>query len=157
MLSRMFPKQLDNDYRGYQAAIWLLVLFLLVRTFAGVSQIGLNPLWTNSEILQGVERVPLDTFDTKAADAVIVLFGWWGATTNLMLNILGFIAVVRYRAMIPLVYLLIVGSHIGQVVLADTAPIAGMLGAGASRPIIGVALLLIGLAMSLTTPRRVEA
>ena len=156
MLSRMFPKQLDNDYRGYQAAIWLLVLFLLVRTFAGVSQIGLNPLWTKSEILQGVERVPLDTFDTKAADAVIVLFGWWGAT-NLMLNILGFIAVVRYRAMIPLVYLLIVGSHIGQVVLADTAPIARMLGAGASRPIIGVALLLIGLAMSLTTPRRVEA
>ena len=36
MLSRMFPTQLDNDYRGYQAALWLLVLFLLVRTFAGV-------------------------------------------------------------------------------------------------------------------------
>jgi hypothetical protein len=153
MLSRLFPKQFDNVYRGYQVAIWLLVLFLLVRTFASVTQIGLNPLWTNSEVLQGVERVPLDTLDPKAADAAIVLFGWWGAT-NLMLNVLGFIAVGRYRAMIPLVYLLIVGSHIGQIALADAAPIVGMLGAGASRPIVGVGVLLIGLGMSLTTPRK---
>ncbi|MBP6014632.1 MAG: hypothetical protein KBA31_20560 [Alphaproteobacteria bacterium] len=155
MLSRIFPKQIDNDYRGYQLAIWLLLLFLLVRTFAGVTQIGLNPLWTNSEVLQGVERVPLDTFNTKAAIAAIVLFGWWGAT-NLMLNVLGFIALVRYRAMVPLIYLLIVGSHIGQVALADMAPISGMLGAGASRPLVGIAVLLVGFGMSLTTPRRLE-
>jgi hypothetical protein len=144
MLSRVFPKQIDNDYGGYRLAIWLLVLFLLARIFAW---------WTNPEVLQGVEGVPLDTFGTKAANAAMVLFAWWGAT-NLMLNVLGFIAVVRYRAMIPLVYLLIVGSHIGQAVLADTAPVAGMLGAGASRPIVGVAVLLIGFGMSVTTPRR---
>ncbi len=155
MLSRIFPKQIDNDYRGLKLAIWILVLFLLARTFASVTQIGLNPLWSNPEVLQGVEGVPLDKFSTKATNAAIVLFGWWGAT-NLMLNVLGFITVVRYRAMIPLVYLLIAGSHIGQVVLADTAPIAGMLGAGASRPIIGVAVLLIGFGMSLTSPRRFE-
>ena len=155
MLSRIFPKEIDNNYRGYQLAIWLLVLFLLVRTFASVTQIGLNPLWSTSEVLQSVEGVPLNTFNSKAAKAAIVLFGWWGAT-NLMLNVLGFIAVVRYRAMIPLVYLLIVGSHIGQVALADTALIVGMLGAGASRPIIGVGVLLIGFGMSLTSPRRLE-
>jgi hypothetical protein len=153
MLSRIFPKQIDNDYRGRLLAIWLLVLFLLVRTFSSITQMGLNPLWASSEVLQNVEGVPLDTFNVKAANAAVVLFGWWGAT-NLMLNVLGFIAVVRYRAMIPLVYLLIVGCHIGQVVLADTAPIAGMLGARALRPIIGTALLLIGLGMSLTRPHR---
>lgn len=152
MLSRVFPKQIDNDYHGYNLAIWLLLLFLLVRTFASVTQIGLNPLWSNFEVLQGVEGVPLNTFDATAANAAIVLFGWWGAT-NLMLNVLGFIAVVRYRAMIPLVYLLIAGGHIGQVALADTAPIMRMLGAGAPRPIIGIAVLLIGFGMSLTTPR----
>lgn len=87
MLSRIFPKLIDNGYRGYQLAIWLLVLFLLARTFASVNQIGLNPLWTNPEVLQGVEGVPLDTFSPKAANAAIVLFAWWGAT-NLMLNVL---------------------------------------------------------------------
>lgn len=151
MLRRIFPKQIDNGYQGYQLAVWLLVLFLLVRTFAGITQVGMNPLWSSLEVLQSVERVPLDTFDGKAAGAAIVLFGWWGAT-NLMLNLLGFIAVVRYRAMIPLVYLLIAGSHIGQVALADTSPIVGMLGAGASRPILGIAVLLVGFGMSLTTP-----
>ena len=154
MLSRIFPRQID-EYRGYQLAVWLLALFLLVKTFASVNAIGLNPLWSNRDVLRGVEKVPLDTFSTEGASAAMVLFAWWGVTA-LVFTVLGFIAVVRYRAMIPLVYLLIVGSHIGQVVLADTAPIAGMLGAGAWRPIIGVALLLVGLAMSLTTPRRVE-
>lgn len=153
MLSRIFPKQIDNNYRGYQIALWLLVLFLLVRTFASITQMGLNPLWTNAEVLQGVERVPLDTFDAKAVNAAVVLFGWWGAT-NLMLNFLGFGAVIRYRAMIPLVYLLILGSHFGQVALAETAPITGMLGAGAPRPLVGIAVLLVGFALSLTTPRK---
>ncbi len=55
MLSRIFPKQIDNDNRGHQLAIWLLVLFLLAKTFASVTQIGLNPLWTNREVLHGVE------------------------------------------------------------------------------------------------------
>jgi len=61
MLSRIFPKQIDTDYRGLKFAIWVLVLFLLIKTFASVNAIGLNPLWTNREVLQSVERVPLDT------------------------------------------------------------------------------------------------
>ena len=155
MLSRIFPKQIDNDYRGYQLAVWLLVLFLLAKTFASANGIGLNPLWTNPEVLQGIEGVPLDTFSTNAANAAILLFAWWHLTA-LMLTVLGFIAVVRYRAMIPLIYLLTAINHIGQQVLTDTSPVVGMLGAGASRPLIGIAVLLIGFGMSLTTPRRLS-
>ena len=155
MLSRIFPRQIGNDYRGYQLAIWLLVLFLLAKTFASVNGIDLNPLWTNREVLQGIEGVPLDTFSTSAANAALVLFAWWHFTA-LVLTVLGFIAVVRYRAMIPLIYLLMAISHIGQQVLVDTSPIVGMLGAGALQPLIGIAVLLIGFGMSLTTPRKLE-
>ena len=154
MLSRIFPKQID-DYRGYQLAIWLLALFLVVKTFASVNAIGLNPLWTNREVLQGVERVPLDTFSTNAASAAIVLFAWWGVTA-LMFTVLGLIAVVRYRAMVPLIYLLTAINHIGQQVLADASPLVRTLGAGESRPLIVIAVLLIGFGMSVTTPRRLE-
>lgn len=31
MLSRLLPKQIDNDYRGYRFAIWLLGAILLLR------------------------------------------------------------------------------------------------------------------------------
>ena len=78
MLRRIFPKQIDNDYRGYQLAIWLLAPLLLAKTFASITQMRLNPLWTNREVLRGVEGVPLDTFSANAADAALVLFAWWG-------------------------------------------------------------------------------
>ncbi len=154
MLSRIFPRQVD-DYRGHRFAVWLLVLFLLVKTFASVNAIGLNPLWTNHDVLRGVERVPLDTFGTVAGNAAIVLFAWWGVTA-LMFTVLGFIAVVRYRALVPLVYLLMAVNHIGQQALADTSANVGVLGAGESRPLIVIAVLLIGFGMSVTTPRRLE-
>ena len=156
MLSRIFPKQIDNDYRGYQLAVWLLALLLLMKIFAVVSASGLNPFWTSRDFLQGVEKVPLDNFGRSAADAAILLFAWWGFTA-LILTVLGLIAVVRYRAMIPLIYLLTVLNHIGQQMLTDSSPVVGMLGAHASRPLIAIAVLLIGFAMSLTTPRRLDA
>ena len=154
MLSRIFPKQID-DYRGYPIAVWLLALFLLVKTFASVNAIGLNPLWGNRDVLRGVERVPLDAYGATEANAAIVLFAWWGVTA-LMFTVLGFVAVVRYRAMVPLIYLLMAINHIGQQVLADTSPLVGMLGAGESGPLIVIAVLLIGFGMSVTTPRRLE-
>ncbi|MDX2274482.1 MAG: hypothetical protein NW206_03445 [Hyphomonadaceae bacterium] len=58
-------------------------MFLLVKTFASVTQIGLNPFWSSRDVLQGVEKVPLDTFSATAAtaaNAALVLFGWWGVT-----------------------------------------------------------------------------
>lgn len=155
MLARIFPKKLDNDYRGLVLAVWLLVLFLLVKTFASITQIGLNPRWTGHDVLQGVERVPLDTFGTTAADAALVLFAWWGLT-GLLPTLLGLIAVVRYRAMVPMIYLLMAINKIGEQVIVETSPLVRMLGEGAPTPLIAIAVLLIGFGMSLTTPRRLE-
>jgi hypothetical protein len=153
VLNPIFPKRIDNTYHGHQLAVWILTLFLLVKTFASITQIGLNPLWTSREILQGVEGVPLDTYTTSAADAAIVLFGWWGIA-GLMPTLLGFVAVLRYRAMIPIIYLLMAITKISEMALAEISPIVGILGAGAPMPLIGVALLLVGFGLSVTTPRR---
>lgn len=159
MPGRLFPKQIDNTYRGYKLAIWLLVPLLLFKTAISVNALGWNPLMTNREVLQRADRIPLDTFSTNAADAAVLLFAVWGVT-HLMLNVLGFIAVVRYRAMIPLIYLLMAIDHIGRKALADTYPIirSPIIGAEVDVPValILIALLLIGFGMSLTTPRRLE-
>ena len=98
VFDRIFPKQLDNHYRSHQLAAWLLALFLLVKTFASVTQIGLNPFWTSRDILQGVEKVPFDTFSATAANAALVLFGWWGVTALLSTSP-SLLAVIRYRSM----------------------------------------------------------
>lgn len=152
MLSRIFPKQFDNDYRGYKLAIWLLVLLLLFKTSISVNAVGWNPLMTSHDVLQRADRIPLDTFSTNAADAAVLLFAVWGVT-HLVLNLLGFIALVRYRTMIPLIYLLIAIDHIGRKAAVDAFPIIRADAGTVSVPVnlILIALLLIGFGMSLTT------
>ena len=157
MLSRLFPKQIDNNYQGYKLAIWLLVLLMLFKTSISVNAVNWNPLMNNREVLQRADRIPLDTFSTNAADTAVLLFAVWGVT-HLVLNVLGFIAVVRYRTMIPLIYLLMAIDHIGRKALADTYPIVRADDGTVNVPVnlILIALLLIGFGMSLTTPRRLE-
>ncbi|MBL8781264.1 MAG: hypothetical protein JNL06_10035 [Alphaproteobacteria bacterium] len=157
MLSRIFPKQIDNDFRGYKLAIWLLALLLLFKTSISVNAVGWNPLMTSGEVLQRADRIPLDTFGANAADTAVLLFAVWGVT-HLVLNLLGFIALVRYRTMIPLIYLLMAIDHIGRKAATDAFPILRVSDGTVSVPVnlILIALLLIGFGMSLTTPERRE-
>lgn len=157
MLGRIFPKRLDNDYRGYKLGIWLLVLLLLFKTAISVNALGWNPMMSSHEVLQRADRIPLDTYGANAADAAVLLFAVWGVT-HLVLNLLGFIALVRYRTMIPLIYLLMAIDHIGRKAAADAFPIVRVSDGSVSVPVnlILIALLLIGFGMSLTTPKRRE-
>jgi hypothetical protein len=157
VFSRIFPKKFDNDYRGYKLAIWLLVLLLLFKTAISVNAIGWNPLMTSGEVLQRADGFPLDTFSTNAADAAVLLFAAWGVT-HLVFNVLGFIALIRYRTMIPLLYLLMAIDHIGRRILTDTFPLTRVEDGSIVVPVnlILVALLLIGFGMSVTTPEKLE-
>ncbi|NOT41389.1 MAG: hypothetical protein HOP13_12935 [Alphaproteobacteria bacterium] len=153
MFGRIFPKRLDNEYRGYKLGIWLLLLLLLFKTSISVNALGWNPMMSNHEVLQRADRIPLDTFGADAAKAAVLLFAVWGVT-HLVLNVLGFIAAIRYRAMIPLLYLLLLADHIGRKAIVDMNPIART-PAAFEIPVnlIVIALLLIGLGLSLATPR----
>jgi hypothetical protein len=154
MLGRIFPRRIDTDYRGYQLAVWLLVLLLLGRTLASVNAMGLNPEWPAREVLRGVYGIPLIAFSADAADTAVWLYARWGVT-HLTFTVLGFIAVVRYRAMVPLIYLLMAFDFVGMKAFGDT-PLSvstGRVGV-APMPLIGIAVTLIGFGLSLTTPRR---
>jgi hypothetical protein len=137
----------------------LLVLLLLFKTAMSVNAVGWNPLMTSGEVLQSADRIPLDTFSTNATDSAVLLFAVWGVT-HLVLNVLGFIAVVRYRTMIPLIYLLMAIDHIGRRATVDAYPIirTPIIGGDVGVPVnlILIALLLIVFGMSLATPRRLE-
>ncbi|MBI1212386.1 MAG: hypothetical protein GC190_13055 [Alphaproteobacteria bacterium] len=157
MLGRIFPRQIDNSYQGYWTAVWLLVLLLLFKSAISFNAVGWNPMMTGGEVLQRADRIPLDTFSTNAANAAILLFATWGVT-HFALNLLGFIAVARYRAMIPIVYLLLLFDHIGRKAMADTYPIIRTeTTLNVPVNIILITLLFIGFGLSISTPRRREA
>lgn len=117
MLARLFPKQIDNDYRGRMLAIWLLVPLALVKLLQGASVAGLNPLSTSRRILETADRVPVGTFPAEAASHLVFLFAAWGLGI-FVLGLLAAVVLLRYRAMIPLMYVLLLIEQLGRKVLS---------------------------------------
>ncbi len=112
MLGRLFPKQLDNDYRGSVLAIWLLVPLALMKALQGANVAG-----RGRYILETVDRVPVNSFPVEAASHLVFLFSAWGLCI-LILGAIGLIATVRYRAMIPLAFLFLLIEQCGRHVLS---------------------------------------
>jgi hypothetical protein len=112
MLGRLFPKQLGTDYRGSVLAIWLLVPLALVKVLQGANVAG-----RGRDILESVDRVPVSSFPAEAASHLVFLFSAWGLCV-LLLGSIGFIASVRYRAMIPLAFLLLLIEQFGRTLLS---------------------------------------
>jgi hypothetical protein len=99
MLARLFPKQFDNDFRGHPLAIWLLVPIVVIRLLQGV-----NCLLRPAAIATSADAIPLDRFAPDASAVIVLLFAL-SALSFLLFALQGMLALVRYRSMIPLLYL----------------------------------------------------
>jgi hypothetical protein len=160
MLNRLFPRQIDNSYQGNLLAIWLFVPVVGMKTLMGFNVAGLNPWVSSRFILQSADGVPIDTFPPLAASVTAFMFQSWGLAL-LVLALLGLIALLRYRAMLPLMYLALGVEQIGRKVISVVSPIVETeVSSGIS---VGAwinwglsAALVIGFVLSLT-PRRQRA
>lgn len=153
MLSQLFPKQIDNNYQGHKLAIWLFVPIVLVKLLMGLNVAGLNPWLSNRYVLTTADGIPFESFGAEAASTVLFLFACWGLAL-LVLSLLGTVVMVRYRAMIPLMFLLLSIEHIGRRGLSLSIPIVRAVGSPGALINWGLtAALVIGLVLSLVAPR----
>jgi hypothetical protein len=147
MLKRIFPAQFDNVYRGYWPAVWLLVPLVL-----GKLAMGVNVMINTRDIIGGVDGIPLSSFSVEAQKNLIFSFQAW-ALGLFLLAALGLLALVRYRAMVPLVYLLLLVENAGRkaISLASGSPLIPPSGPSTATLINMslIAALLIGFALSI--------
>lgn len=99
-MSRLLPERIDNHYRGYVLALWLFVLVALQRV-----ALGLTHLLKADGGAQSISTIPLDTYPPSAAQNIIGLFARMGLE-QLLFGALCLLVLIRYRALIPLMYLL---------------------------------------------------
>lgn len=158
MLKLMFPAQIDNTYRGQWLALWFYVPIVLVKLVMGFNVAGFNPWISNLHILKDVDAVPYDTFGAEAASLLILFFASWGLGL-LILSALGIVVLLRYRAMIPLMFVALTAEQVGRMSLAKLYPVvraAETQGVSTSM-MINLALaaaLLLGLALSVTENKK---
>ncbi len=144
MLERILPAQIDNTYRGHRLALWLLIPVVVMKT-----GIALGTIFNGRNAAQSADGIPLDTFGPTAVQAVVALFAIWGLS-QLVFSVLGILALVRYRALIPLMFTLLLLEHLARKLILLVKPIVRTgTPPGTYINLALLAVMIIGLILSL--------
>ena len=144
MIVKLLPRQADNTYGGHKTALWLLSLFLLMKI-----GIGLASIFNGHDAASSADGIPLDTFTPAAAHAVVTLFALLGIAI-LMLCLVCILVLVRYRALVPLMFAIFLLEHLSRKLALLLLPIERIGGSEGSVVNLAIlAILVAGLCLSL--------
>jgi len=144
MLNQVFPRYFDNAYRGHRLALWLFGAILLMKT-----AIALGTIFNGRTAAQTADGIPLDSFGVAGAAAVVSLFAIWGLA-QFVISLIGVLALVRYRAMVPLMLALFLFEHVARRVIFLVMPIPrDGTAPGLYINLALLAVMTVGLALSL--------
>jgi hypothetical protein len=146
MLNQVFPQRFDNNYRGHKLALWLFALLALMKL--GMS---LSAIFDGYNMARSADGIPINTFTSGGAEAVVSITALLGLS-HFLLASLGVLALIRYRAMIPLMYVLFLVEYFAKKWILLVYPIVRT-GTSPSTYVnlVLIALLIAGLVLSLRT------
>jgi hypothetical protein len=116
MFGRIFPPQFDNDFQGARLATWLLAPLLFVR-----GMMGFNSIFFTRFVATSADGLDFSSFGPRGTEAVISLYGLLGVAM-VLLSLIGVVALVRYRSMIPLLYLVLLIQQVAGKALSLWRP-----------------------------------
>ena len=152
MLERIFPREISNRFPG----IWNLGLWLFVPLVVLKLGIGAKSMLDARDTAISADGIPLSSFPPAAADMVVSTFALLGMF-HFLLGLFGVLALVRYRAMIPLLYLLFLVQTLMTRTLNQIYPTAHVGGGrGAIVAFVILSLTVLGFVLSLV-PRSARA
>ena len=143
MFNQLLPKRIDNTYSGYTPALWIFGLLMFIW-----GAMSLNSIINGHTVASTADGIPLDTFTPAGAQTVVSLFALLGLS-RLVMSLLGILALARYRAMVPLMFALLLLEHLSRRLILQLLPIprAGT-PPGSMVNLVLLALMVVGLALS---------
>ncbi|HVF46726.1 MAG TPA: hypothetical protein VNA17_04080 [Pyrinomonadaceae bacterium] len=152
MLERIFPRQLDNEYRGYRVALVIFGLIIAVRALQSVMVIFNGPA-----TVTGADGIPLGSYPADAAQTVLGLFAQ-NSLWRLVFSMIGVVVLVRYRTAVPLMFAAMILTFVGAQVLSIYMPLArvGPVPTGLIVNRVMVGLMLVGLVLSVLKRRGIH-
>lgn len=148
MFNRLLPRQIDNTYRGHKLGLWFFALLVLVKVV-----ISVNSILNGDFVASSADGIPLAIFTPAAAQTVVSLFAL-SAFSRLVICLLCILVLVRYRAMVPLMFALLLLEHLGRRVVLQFLPIPRTgTSPGSTINLVLLAVMFVGLGLSLWSPR----
>lgn len=119
MLPILFPPTIGRSFPGHIAGV---VLFGLLSVFELAISVGstVNPRGA----AVGADNIPVDSYGVDGATAFLSLFSTLGAS-GVALALISLVALVRYRALIPLLALIYAGLAVAKQVINHAFPLPG--------------------------------
>jgi len=117
ILTGIFPAQGNNDYRGHPVALLLfipLTLVTIARSFIHI--------FKEDGGAQTIATIPLDSYPSGAAGAIVTIFALWGLA-QLALGLFYLVVTLRYRTLLPCMYLLVFFEYISRHIIILYHPI----------------------------------
>ena len=153
MLDRIFPRQLDNRYNGHWMALVQLGIFVALKLI-----IGFNTIFNTRSVAVGGDGFDLAAIGPAGTQALLMMFSMV-ALGQLVLGLLALIVLLRYRAMIPLMFLLLLIEHGSRraIVLSHAVDRTVTVPVGAYINLGLLILLVVGLCTSLIWKKGVRA
>ena len=143
MFERLWPQRLDNEYRGSKLALWIYGLVVLVK-----SAQSLSIIFAGTYTAAGADGIPLDTLPPAVAQTVLAVFAQQ-SLWRLTFCLLCWIALLRYRSAVPLMFALLVVNYVAAQVIFHFVPLPRV--GAPPGPVINLivfSLMVVGLALS---------
>ena len=144
MFDRLLPRSIDNTYRGFRVALWIFGALLLLRITMSV-----NCIFNGYSVATTADGIPLDSFTPAARQHVVYLFAAWGLA-QLVISLIGVLAVIRYRSVVPFMFALLLIELLSRKLIGRFIPTVSS--ASAPAPYVNLTLLTLmvaGLVLSL--------
>lgn len=152
MPGSLLPSKPHDGYEGRSPALWILALILLLELV-----IGFRSVFDAHAVATAADGIPLDMYGAAASRTIVSLFALLGVS-RLVLGVLGIVVLLRYRALVPFVYALLLADALGRRLVLRFWPIPRSGGTGGSVVTLTLlALMVAGLALSLWRRRAKES
>jgi hypothetical protein len=113
------------------------------------TSIGLGTIFNGHNAAITADGIPLDTFTPAGAQAFVSVIAIWGLA-QVMIGLLCILVLVRYRAMVPFMFALLLLEHLSRKLILFVMPIAKTgTPPGSFINLALVALMIVGLVLSL--------
>jgi len=142
MWQRLFPRQLDNTYRGHAIALWLFGGVLMMKLLIAVNSIAMG-----ETVARSADGIPIDTYTLAGARTVVALFAIWGVA-QLMIVLVCLLALFRYRGMVPILFVVLLLEFLARKLALIALPIAKAGAESGAGTIVNCGLFVVILAGS---------
>ena len=115
-MNYLFPNLIDNEYKGKKIPLFFFYLLIPVTIIRSLVHI-----FKADGGAQSIANIPLHLYSEQASDTIVHLFSEWGLS-QLLFGVLYIVVLIKYKSLIPLMYLFLVLEYSTRLLLAFYKP-----------------------------------